>query len=183
MRDFTDIERELGLIKFTDSANGTLHCVPAAPDAPRLIVRRFDGELPVAAIPAYASLLEAAHSWVAADPELSAVVDVERPAEVGRDFIARRHFQATSLDAFLETDPEEDPPDPPEELAPMQSRFRERAGAATGPRDLLLTTILARSILDRTGKTFYTYSSEKFVIADLKPTRDELERWRKLAMK
>jgi hypothetical protein len=47
MRKFTDIQRELNLMKLTDSRNGTLYCVPVAPGAPRLIVRRFDQALPI----------------------------------------------------------------------------------------------------------------------------------------
>jgi hypothetical protein len=182
MRAFVDIERELGLMKFTDSANGTLYCVPVAPGAQRLIVRRFDGALRPSLIPVYADLLAAAQIWIAADPELAALVRVEQPNETGRDFLARRHFNATPLDAFLETDPEEDPPDPPPELARMQVRFRERTNGASGLRDALLTSILARSILERSRKTFYDFGAEQFVIADLKPTSDELERWGRLAL-
>ena len=183
MRAFVDIERELGLIKLTDSVNGTLYCVPVAPGAPRLIVRRFDGELDPTVVPLYVDLLAAAQSWVAADPELAAVVQVEPLGEVGRDFTARRHVQATSLAAFMETDPEEDPPEPPPELTTMQAQFRTRSDMATDPRELLLTTILARSILEPSSKTFYDFGLEKMVIADLKPTRDELERWGELATK
>jgi hypothetical protein len=181
MREFADIERELHLLKFTDSKNGTLYCVPVAPGAPRLIVRRFDGDLPPALIPAYAGMLAAAATWIASDPELAALVRIEQPAEIGREYIARRHFNATSLDAFLETDPDEDPPEAPLELALMQARFRERARAATGPREALLTSVLSRSVLERSLKTFYDDDAEQFVIADLKPTRTELERWQDLA--
>lgn len=182
MRAFSDIERELGLIKFTDSENGTLYCVPVAPGAPRLIVRRFDGELPLALVPVYADLLAAARSWIAADPELSAAVEVEPIAEVGKDFIARRHILGSSLYALLETDPEEDPPEAPPELPAMQRRFGELVASATSPRDSLVTKILARSVLARSSKTFYDFNVEKFVVADLKPTRDELERWRDLSV-
>jgi len=63
----------------------------------------------------------------------------------------------------------------------MQRRFRERIGAVGSPREALLASILARSILDRSSKTFHDEAAEQFVIADLKPTRPELERWRDLA--
>lgn len=180
MREFADIERELHLMKFTDSTNGTLYCVPVAPGAPRLIVRRFDGDVPPALVPAYASMLAAAAAWIAADPELAALVRIEQPAEIGREYIARRHFNATSLDAFLETDPEEDPPEAPPELARMQARFRTHAEAATGAREAVLASVLARSVLERSLKTFFDHDAEQFVVADLKPTRAELERWRAL---
>lgn len=180
MREFADIERELHLMKFTDSRNGTLYCVPVAPGAPRLIVRRFDRDVPPSLVPAYAAMITAAAAWIAADPEFAKLVRIEQPTEIGREYIARRHFNATSLDAFLETDPGEDPPEPPPELARMQARFRERTEAASDARDALLTSILARSILERSLKTFYDHDAEQFVIADLKPTRAELERWQAL---
>lgn len=167
---------------FLNSTNGSLHCVPVAPGAPRLIVRRFDRELAPAMIPVYVELLAAAQRWIAADPELAQLARVEQPSEVGHDFIARPHLNATPLDAYLAGDPEDDPPDPPDELALMQARFRARAAAAADPREELLTAILARSLLAPTHKTMYSLAESRFVVVDLKPTRAELERWRELAI-
>ncbi len=177
MREFSDIERELALVKFTDSENGTLYCVPVSLGAPRTIVRRFDGRLPPSLATAYARMTRAAAVWIAADPELGKLVRIEQPTEIGRDYMARRHVSATSLDAFLETDPEEDPPEAPPELSRMQARFRERIKLTHAPSDASLTSILERSILERSRKTFFDYEAEQFVIAELSPTREELERW------
>jgi hypothetical protein len=181
MREFADIERELQLMKFTDSRNGTLYCVPVAPGAPRLIVRRFDGEVPPSLVPAYAGMIAAAAAWIAADPQFAKLVRIEQPTEIGREYIARRHVNATSLDAFLDPDPDEDPPEAPPELAQMQARFRERTKSASDAHEALLAAILARSILERSLKTFYDHEAEQFVIADLRPTRAELERWQSFA--
>ena len=90
-------------------------------------------------------------------------------------------MNATSLDAFLETDPEEDPPEPPPELSRMQTRFRERAKLASSAREAQLVSILGHSILERSQKTFYDADAEQFVIADPRPTPDELERWNNLS--
>jgi hypothetical protein len=181
MRKFADIERELHLMKFTDSANGTLYCVPVSPGAPRLIVRHFDRDLPPSLVTPYARMIADAAAWIAADPELARLVRTEQPTEIGSDYIARRHLNATSLDAFLETDPEEDPPEPPPELSRMQARFKELTKLAKSAREALLTSILGRSILERSQKTFYDEEAEQFVIADPTPTRDELERWNALS--
>jgi hypothetical protein len=181
MRKFADIERELHLMKFTDSANGTLYCVPVSPGAPRLIVRHFDRDLPPSLVTPYARIIADAAAWIAADPELARLVRTEQPTEIGSDYIARRHLNATSLDAFLETDPEEDPPEPPRELSRMQARFKERTKLANSAREALLTSILGRSILERSQKTFYDEEAQQFVIADPTPTRDELERWNALS--
>jgi hypothetical protein len=96
MRKFADIELELQLMKFTDSANGTLYCVPVSPGAPRLVVRRFDRALPPSLVTAYARLITDAAVWIAADPELAKLVRIEQPTEIGSDYIARRHMNATS---------------------------------------------------------------------------------------
>ena len=180
MRDFVDIQRELGLELFTESDLGTLYCVPAVPGAPRLIVRHFDQAAPPRLVEPYAGLLAAAEAWLAEDPALHAVVRVEQPTEVGRDFIARPHHNATSLAAYLDTD--DDPPEPPDELARMQDRFRARADSARGLRDALVIAVLARSILEPTYKTVYSYGEERFIIVDLKPEVGELERWAELAV-
>jgi hypothetical protein len=181
MRTFADIQQELSLVPFVGSENGSLHCVPVSPGAPRLIVRHFDRALEPSMIPSYVELLAASQDWISADPELSALVRVEQPSETGRDFIARPHMNASSLEAFLSGDPEEDPPEVPDELAPLQARFRERVLAAAGAREQLLTEILSRSLLQPTHKTMYSFSESRFVVVDLKVTREELERWSRLA--
>jgi hypothetical protein len=177
MREFADIERDLHLIKFTGSRNGTLYCVPVAPRAPRLIVRRFDQELPPSLVTTYARLIADAAAWIVADPELAKLVRIEQPTEIGSDYIARRHVNATSLAAFLAIDPEEDPPEAPPELSRMQARFHERTKLVSNAREALLASILARSILEPSQKTFYDFEAEQFLIADPAPTRDDLERW------
>jgi len=179
MRTFIDIERQLDLIEFNGSSNGSLF-VPRAVDAPLLIIRKFDRALPPSLIPVYASLLAGAAAWIAADRGLADLVSIEQPEELGEDFLARRYLVASSLDAFLETDPDEDPPEPPDELAVMQARFADVSRKAGTPREQLLATILGRSLLERTGKTFFDFGAERFIVGDLKPTRDELETWDRL---
>ena len=174
MRDFDQIRRELSLVNFVGSSNGNLFVVPVAPGAPRVVVRRFDRELPAGLIPAYASLLRAAGFWIERDPVLARVVRVEQPTEIGLDFIARPHHLGTPLSSYSD---DEDPAEPPDEFAPMQSRFRALTAAASEPRDTLVAEVLARSILEPSGKTFYSFPESKFVVADIKPTRGELERW------
>jgi hypothetical protein len=174
MRTFDEIRRELKLQKFVGSSGGDLFSVPVAPGAPRLLVRHFNRNLPIASIPTYAALLEDAQAWIERDAELARVVRVDQPTEVGQDFIARPHRIGTSLSGYFD---DEDPAEPPEELTAMQSRFRVRMAEARDPKDTLLATILARSILEPSGKTFYSFPEERFIIGDLKPTKEELERY------
>jgi hypothetical protein len=177
MRDFEQIRKELNLAPFVGSFNGNLFVVPVAQGAPRIVVRRFDRDLRPALVPAYANLLRSASAWIERDPELARVVRLEQPTEIGTDFIARPHRLGTSLSAYFD---DEDPPEPPDELAVMQSHVRELAAAAKTPQDELIAKILARSTLEPSGKTFYSFPEEKFVIVDIKPRNDDLERWAEL---
>lgn len=178
MRSFAEIQPKFGLRPFVDSPNGNLYHVPFSPGAPRLIVRRFDRDLPPILIPAYADLLASAQAWIEADAELAGLARVAQPIEVGSDFIARPHLLGTHLRAYMAWPPEDDPPEPEEEMAPMQARFHARI--PRDEREELLKTILARSLLEPTAKTMYIPAEERFVVADLKPTRAELLRWREL---
>lgn len=56
----------------------------------------------------------------------------------------------------------------------MQARFRECAARAVTQEDARLAAILACSILEPTYKTMYSFYEERFIVADLKPTRSEL---------
>lgn len=182
MRSFTDIQQELNLKHWLSSPNGTLYYVPVRQEprrpGPHPLVRRFDSDLPPSLISTYVDLHAAAQAWLEADPELADLARVEQPTEVGEDFIARSHVMGTHLEAYMAWPPEDDPPEPEEEMAPMQARFRARL--PRDEREELLKTILARSLLEPTAKTMYIPAEERFVVADLKPTRDELLRWREL---
>ena len=71
MRELVDIQQALGLKKFLGSPLGTLHFVPAAPDAPKIMVRHFDRELPVALLEPFAELMRAAQQWLERYPALA----------------------------------------------------------------------------------------------------------------
>jgi hypothetical protein len=60
----------------------------------------------------------------------------------------------------------------------MQARFRAlTARPAADERERLLVEVLARSLLEPTSKTLYSEPDEGFVVAELRPRRDEVERW------
>lgn len=179
MREFADIQQALGLKKFLGSPLGTLYFVPVAPNAPRLMVRHFDRDLPVALVGPFAELVRAVQQWIERHPALARLVRVEQPIEVGRDFIARKHHTYyTSTDAYVDW---EDPPEPPEELKQMRSAFRAAVGQASEPQDTIIEAVLARSLLEPTGKTFFDEEDGLFIVVEPKPTREDLERWAALA--
>lgn len=180
MRAFIDIERELGLTRWHVRPHGSLY-VPGplgTGRSPTLVVRAFDGDLPADLTSAYASLLASSQDWIERDQTLAGVVRVEQPSEVGIDFIARRFYLGNSLGSFFD---EEDPPESPDELAPMLTTFRALADRRGSLRDAAMIAILSHSIIEpMLTSTMYIPREEKFVVVDLEPTRDELEQWARL---
>jgi hypothetical protein len=175
MREFSDVQRELGLQKFLASPLGTLYFVPSAPGSPRVIVRHFDGELAPELVPAYADLVRATQEWVERRPELAELIRVEQPTEVGTDFVARpHHTYGTSIDAYEEW---EDPPQPPPELDRMRRALREALEGPGDEKEAIVGRALARSLLEPTGKTYFKESEGRFVVVEPKVTREDVERW------
>ncbi len=174
MRDFADVQRELGMKKFLASRNGTLYFVPGAIGDRAIIARHFDRELPVTLVLPFADLTRAAQRWIDRHPEVARLARVAQPTEIGRDFIARPHFVYTTATRAYEED--EDPPSPPAELAELRHAFTAALGQSDDPRDAIVETVLARSLLEPTGKTFQD-DDGRFTVVDLKPTPDDLQRW------
>jgi hypothetical protein len=174
MRTFAEIAREAGLKKFLESASGTLYFDTLGP-APRMIVRHFDRELPAALAPVFGALVVAAQRWVEARPAVARWVRVEPPLEIGADFVARpHHVYYQSLRSYDEPD-DDDPIEPPDELAPMRAAVRAAMGAPADARDAVVEAVLARSLLGPTGKTYLP--DDRFVVVEPSPRRDELERF------
>ena len=178
MRDFEEIRNALGLKKFLVSPLGTLHFVPSRPDGPRIMVRRFDAELSPDFAAPFADLVRATEAWVERHPAVAALVRVETPIEVGRDFVARAHLTYSAhTRSYVESD---DPPPVPAELETMRSAFRAASGTSADPRDALVEAVLARSLLEPTSKTVFDEGEGKFIVVEPKPTREEVERWASL---
>jgi hypothetical protein len=175
MRRFSDIHRAMGLEEYLWSPWGTLYFNPGSKRASRLIVRHFDRELSVALVGPFVDFLQEAQGWIERHPSLAELVRVEQPVEVGGDFVARRHH-AYHTDISHYTGGE-DAPESPEELERMRDAFRAATQEAKSPRDALITTVLARSLLEANGKTYFNDDEGRFIIVEPKPTPDELQRW------
>ncbi|HUQ01165.1 MAG TPA: hypothetical protein VM261_01660 [Kofleriaceae bacterium] len=179
MRNFNAIQQSLELAPFLESANGDLYIRREA-DGDRFLVRRFNRALAPSLTLAYARLLAEAQTWIERDSSLASLVRIEQPIEIGEDFLMRRFVGATSLASFLNEDADDDPPEAPDELVPMQSLFRQLGARAVSAQDILLVTVLARSLCEPTYKTIYSFHEERFVVLDLKPTVNELEQFKTL---
>lgn len=179
MREFADIQTELGLQEFLDSPLGTLYFIPFTPGGPRVMVRHFDSSLPTTLVKPFVDLIQAVHHWVEDRPLLAHLVTVEQLIEVGKDFVARpHHFYHTSTRAYVDW---EYPPEPPEELEQMRSILRAEIGQSDNPKDAIIEAILARSLLEPTGKTYFKESEGKFIIVEPTLTREDVECWATLS--
>jgi len=174
MRSFAEISHTAGLQKFLESSSGTLYFDAERP-ALTMIVRHFDRDLPPAVVRPFAEMNAAAQRWLAAHPEVARYVRLEPPIEIGEDFVARpHHVYYQSLRSYDEPD-EDDPVEPPDELAPMRQAVRAALGHPASEREQIVETVLARSLLGPTGKTYI--GDDRFIVVELSPTRAELERF------
>jgi hypothetical protein len=179
MRKFIEIQQELGLKKFISHPLGTLYFVPFEPGSRDIMVRHFDGELTVDFVIPFANLVQATQQWIEHRPKLARLVKVEQPIEVGYDFIARPfHIYYTSTDAYVEW---EDPPDPPEELEHMRTLFRKEIGKSNNPKDILIETVLVKSLLEPSYKTYFAESKGQFIVVEPKLTQEDIEQWNTLS--
>jgi hypothetical protein len=145
-----------------------------------LIVRHFDSQLPASLVSPFVSLTSAAQTWLADRPYLDRLVRVVQPVEVGTDFIARPHFTYYTATDTYELNDDEESPEPPPELAKMRAEFLSQCGGPAGSLEAIIETVLARSLIEPTGKTFFHEGEARFIVVELKPTRNELERWEAL---
>lgn len=173
MRKFTNIQNELRLEEFANGSLGTLYCVPA-PNAPSVMVRHFGSDLPVILVKPFADFVKAAGQWIESRPKLAHLVKIEQPIEVGYDFIARpHHTYYTSTDAYVDW---EYPPEPPEQLEQMRTIFREEIGKSEGPKNVLIETVLTRSLLEPNSKTYFAESKEQFIVVEPKLIPSDIEK-------
>jgi hypothetical protein len=179
MRNFSDLQNEPRLEKFLDSPFGTLYTISDASGIPKVMVRRFDSDLPAKLVKPFTELVQATQQWLEIHPELGRLVKVEQPIERGSDFVSRPyHIYYTSTDAYVDW---EDSPEPPIELEQMRNAFLKAIGKSVGPRDALIEMVLTRSLLEPTGKTYFNESIGQFIVVEPKLTREDVERWAALS--
>src|SRR5204862_6903125 len=128
--------------------------VPKPPEAAGILECHFDNQLGPELFAAYVDLVRATSAWLLENPRLAELVRVEQPMELGTDFVARpHHTYYTSTDAYTRA---EDPPRPPAELAEMRSLLRAVFGEPPADaREAIVRRVLARSLLEPSGKTYY----------------------------
>ena len=176
MRAFDEIKQELELKRFIGGSIGTIYYNPYTPGRRQVNVRYFDAELPPRFVKAYADLISAAQRWIEQHPDLSRLVWIDQPFEIGHDFIARKHHRYfnNTTSAFAD---DEDPIEVPPELEQMHQAFRTAASRPATPQEQIIIRVLEQSLIEPSGKTYFDYDTEKFVVAEPHLTPDDVIQW------
>ena len=170
LRDFEQLRAEY--TPFAGSTLGELYFRAHERGSAGLVVRHFKGARPERAA-ALAHLAARARFWVTRRDSLMELLRIEQPVEFGTDFVARpHHVYYVSTRSYVA---DERPPEVPTELEQMRSVFRSEC-ASVHPEDELMLEILARAVLDPSGKTYFNDDEGRFVVVELSPTAAELDR-------
>lgn len=181
MRTFAELQTARPLQHFLVSDPGTLYFDPQAQGVNRILVRRFDDATGAATSSAtYADIVQAVADWVDDEPDVARWVRVERPREVGADFIVRAYpVYLTGTDAY---DFSSEAPVPPPELDAMRRAVREalaRPRDAPPTRGAIVARVVERSLLEPTGRTYFNEADDLFVVVEPKITAVEVREWAK----
>jgi hypothetical protein len=176
VRNFSEIEEELGLKKYLESEMGTLYFVPSSPGSKRVIVRRFDNILSPEYVNTFAEMLQACQQWVESSSTLNEFVRVEQPLEVGTDFISRTHHTyITSTDSYAE---EHNPAEEPPELKQMRSIVRLLILDTSDHNLKIIQSVMSRSLIDPSTKTYLSDDEMKFIVVEPKFYADDVKSWK-----
>src|SRR5262245_41753817 len=149
MRDFATLQNATQLIRHGQALFGTIYYSTNDRGLPLLMVRHFDHDASPATARTFADINKASGDWIGRHG-LSDLIRIEPVSEIGTDFIVRPfHVYTTSLRSYVE---DSHPPSPPEELQPMRDRLRAQVGKSLEAKDVIVERVLARSLLEPSGK-------------------------------
>lgn len=172
-RLFDDVARERNLKKFLASEIGTLYYGSNADG--RVIVRKFS-PLEVASV--YGEVVDSFSAWASKVPDFSGAILILPMQELGVDFSLRNHQIYTATAELRDEESAFELPD----VFFQKIRAVEMAlkvGGATA-RENILRSIMTNSVVHPSGKTYFDFSIQQFVIVEPKITLDDLDAWASL---
>ena len=175
MQTFEEFAKTRALTKYLKSSVGTLFYGDEQNN--RILVRNFSsaGECAV-----YVEILLAIKEWLEKTPDVRVVVELLFPFDIGTDFVAREHRIYTSTEELLD---EEADVELPAEFFIQQKKIESAIIGGGTQRDMILKQVLRNSLLEPTGKTYFDFSANKFVIVDPKIRPDDITSWRRVLTK
>ncbi|HEU4325325.1 MAG TPA: hypothetical protein VFS21_19435 [Roseiflexaceae bacterium] len=176
MRTFDNVMQDLKLRKVTNSLLGTLYQTSKVPGKEVLLVRHFDNALSSDFVMPYADLIQAAQKWIEQHPELSRLVWIDQPTEVGSDFIARRRhiYHNNTTEAFADND---DPIESPSELNQIYIAWKNAIKQPVNTWDRIIVRVLERSIIIPSNNTYFNYETGQFVVIEPSLTPEDVMQW------
>ena len=176
MASFDEFSRDRKLGVLDESPLGTLWVPHDA--AGNYMVRRFDREWPPSLLTTYLDMLEAAQQWIAKNAALAAMLRVELPWEIGDDYYAIAFYGYQLSATNIMRLPADEEADSHAAVQRLSAQFAAASSSASGERDVLIASILSRSLASPSRWTFMDdYTKETFVVVDPPATRAEGEMW------
>lgn len=170
MKNFEEFTRERPVRKYLISNIGMLFY--GADDAGRIIVRKFPSNDMVSI---YMEIFYSIRAWIDKRKNISEIVDVLIPFEIGLDFVAREHQIYTSTDELLN---EENDISLPDEFFFLQQMIKAELGSCGVGRDKIVEHVIQNSLLEPTGKTYFDFSRKKFVLVEPKILPIYIDMWK-----
>ena len=169
MRTFNEFAQDRAIKKYLTSSIGVLFY--GADNAGRIIVRKFPSGS-VANI--YVEIFYAVKKWIDERRDICGIVDMLLPFEIGMDFVAREYQIYTSTDELLD---EERDINLPSEFFSQQRVIKNALVGSGGSRNKVVEHVIQNSFLEPTGKTYFDFSQNKFVIVEPKILPIDIELW------
>lgn len=172
LRLFDDVAQERGLKKFLASDVGTLYY---GSNAGRVIVRKFASP---SVAKMYGEIIDGFFAWACKSPVLSGTILILPMQELGIDFLLRDHQIYTSTAELRDEESSIEMPD-----AFFQKIRSVEAVLNTGvatEKESVFRNIMKNSVVNPSGKTYFDFSSQQFVIVEPKITLGDLESWARL---
>jgi len=172
MEDFESLKVELELIAFENGKNGTLYYPKDTFN--RILVRHFDGDIPVDFIPIYAQVVEELQRFIDNNSILSNLIKVIQLDEVGIDFIIRERFRYVQcIHSYFRND--EDYIAPPPRFYTVKQELEKLENSELQAQDAILVKILVKSFIRSSYKTVPDWN--KFINYSPNMNMTDLKEW------
>lgn len=172
---FDRLSDRLDLKIYLRSKLGTLYFVPSSATGPRVMVRRFDADLGPELVVPFVGLIEACQRWIERYPAVAGLARIEQITEFGSDYAVRPfHTIVASTQSYTDA---EKPAEAPDEYEQLLSALSREIGRSDSAQDKLCETVLRRSFLEATPKTYFNIYEERFIAVEPELSADEVRGW------
>lgn len=161
VRSYEELADEFELHELAAWPNYAIHFTPFQPGRVRLKVRRFTGPRSRRMNLRYVDLVAQLSRRIDHAPEID-LVDVDRPVEVGLDFVAwTEHGYRTSTRSYVRGGT---PPKPPPQLATMRDQVRRHLERTRSTEPEPVSELLEKTLAQPCGQLYWVHTNQKFLL-------------------